>query len=49
MAVHVALASFEERKMEVIHKEITRIRESTQILNGYNILDDFVRSNLNII
>lgn len=37
--VHQALAAYEVRKTEIVNTEIARLRESTQVLNGFvNIL-----------
>lgn len=33
--VHQALAAYEVRKTEIVNSEIARLRESTQVLNGY--------------
>nr|XP_023015780.1 programmed cell death 6-interacting protein [Leptinotarsa decemlineata] len=34
VAVHQALASYDVRKTEIVNTEITKLRESTQLLNG---------------
>lgn len=43
MPVHQALAAYEVRKTEIVNAEISRLRESTQVLNGYekDVLDCF--------
>ena len=35
VAVNQAVATFESKKAELVNKEIGRLRESTQVLNGY--------------
>lgn len=34
VAVHQALASYDLRKTEIVNTEISKLRESTQVLNG---------------
>lgn len=35
LSVHLALMTFNNRKSEIINMEISRLREATQLLNGY--------------
>jgi len=35
LAIHQALAMFENRKSEVLNREIGRLREATQLLNRF--------------
>lgn len=39
VSVHQALSSYEVRRNELVNSEISKLREMTQILNGY---DDYV-------
>lgn len=35
VSVHQALSSYEVRRNELVNSEISKLREMTQILNGY--------------
>ncbi len=35
VAVHQALAAFDVRKAEIVNGEVNRMREQTQLMNGY--------------
>ncbi len=37
MSVHQALAVYDSKKMDLVNKEIGRLREASQVLNGYVI------------
>lgn len=43
--VHQALAAYEVRKTEIVNGEIARLRESTQVLNGYVFFERFIYTN----
>lgn len=36
VSVHQALSSYEVRRNELVNSEISKLREMTQILNGYD-------------
>ena len=42
VAVNQAVATYEAKKAELVNKEVGRLREATQLLNGYLPLNDFV-------
>lgn len=44
VAVHQALAAYDVRKTEIVNMEIGRLRESTTVLNGYQLFQ-LVKSN----
>lgn len=47
VAVHQALASYDLRKTEIVNTEITKLRESTQELNGwvfFTLISDFLKN-----
>jgi len=39
MAVHNALVAYENRKAEIVNFEIGRLREGTQLINRFEVID----------